>query len=182
MPRRHRDRYSYDGWFEQCVFSPVSPVSSLCAHSGRWHRHRQHWYYARAETEEKKSTRVPGFVEVAMPLRHSIIAKTVAGLVTSAAPNSNGSFEIGSSDAHASQFYLTTYDSSAESQIVQLHVPILDSKTMDMTDYCATFPLAPPSTLTLERCGKLEGFSQGAHASHLLRCRIELTISLRLCL
>ncbi|GAA5955799.1 hypothetical protein JCM3765_001855 [Sporobolomyces pararoseus] len=111
---------------------------------------------------------VPGFVEVATPLFNSSLARTVAGLVFTANPDPSPNattFVLGTSDAESTQFYLTTASNPdpstpVELNVVNIRVPILDSQTLKVVDYCATFDLTPPSPLSLLPCGKKDGFSQ----------------------
>ncbi|GAA5902987.1 uncharacterized protein JCM6883_002655 [Sporobolomyces salmoneus] len=111
---------------------------------------------------------VPGFVEVATPLFNSSLARTVAGLVFTANPDPSPNattFVLGTSDAESTQFYLTTASNPdpstpLELNVVNIRVPILDSQTLKVVDYCATFDLTPPSPLSLLPCGKKDGFSQ----------------------
>jgi len=111
---------------------------------------------------------VPGFVEVATPLFNSTLARTVAGLVFTANPDPSPNattFVLGTSDAESTQFYLTTASNPdpstpTELNVVNIRVPILDSQTLKVVDYCATFDLTPPSPLSLLPCGNKDGFSQ----------------------
>ena len=131
---------------------------------------------------------VPGFVQVASTLSHSTLAKSVAGLVFSKDPDTNSSdFVLGTSDSQSTQFYLAPYtdpsvasgppvssfavdptagqngtdiDPEAAAATYQLRIPILDSSSQQANDYCATFDIKPPSPLSMQPCGQLDGYSQ----------------------
>ncbi|KAL7006073.1 hypothetical protein EMMF5_004411 [Cystobasidiomycetes sp. EMM_F5] len=129
----------------------------------------------------------PGFVEVASTLFHSNLAKTVAGLVFSKDPEGNSSdFMLGTSDSHSTQFYLAQINGTARTAslddmvpintlpanttvskmnatgvpMYQLRVPVLNSQTLQPDDYCATFDVKPPSPLSMQPCGQVDGHSQ----------------------
>ncbi|GAA5858676.1 hypothetical protein JCM8547_001416 [Rhodosporidiobolus lusitaniae] len=112
---------------------------------------------------------VPGFVEVATPLFNSTLARTIAGLVFTTnpdpSPNAASSFVLGTSETQSTQFYLTNAANPdpltpKELNVVNIRVPILDSKKLVSTDYCASFDLTPPSPLELMPCGETQGYSQ----------------------
>lgn len=103
----------------------------------------------------------PGFVEVATPLAHSSLAKSVAGLVYSVNPARNGSgYDLGTSDTQSTQFYLYPTETAQGAKVYELRVPIVDSSTFMTVDHCATFPIGPAGALSLEACGTLPGRSQ----------------------
>jgi hypothetical protein len=109
---------------------------------------------------------VPGFIQVASPIAHSNIAKSVAGLIFSKDADTNSSdFVLSTSQTQSTQFYLVPHDdpdadpdTAASSYI--LRMPILDSSSQQANDYCATFDLKPPSPLSMQPCGDIEGYSQ----------------------
>lgn len=51
-------------------------------------------------------------------------------------------------------------DVASKPQMYELRIPVLDSKTLEKNDYCATFDVKPPSPLSMQPCGQVDGFSQ----------------------
>lgn len=116
---------------------------------------------------------VPGFVEVASPLFNSTLARSIAGLVFSANPDTSANasaFILGTSSSQSTQFYLSASPSTPLAavtgaltgpNVVNIRIPILNSQALTTTDFCATFDLSPPSPLSLLPCGSIPGYSQG---------------------
>lgn len=175
--RDHRDnRYQHDGIDRH----PRRNDHSHYHGHARVHEHSH-------DRRQLAPAGVPGFVQVASTLSHSNLAKSVAGLVFSKDPDSNSSdFVLGTSDSQSTQFYLAPYtdpliagsaplsnfavNTSASGQDVsdpeatiatyQLRIPILDSSSQQVNDYCATFDVKPPSPLSMQPCGQIDGSSQ----------------------
>ena len=162
-------------------------VNKRDEHSGHWYEHhdsgRHLDEHVHSHRRDLIASGVPGFVEVASTLFHSNLAKSMAGLVFSKDPEANSSdFTLGTSDSQSTQFYLAPYQDPAaapygvtendvtnatfttdpESSVpaYQLRIPVLDSQSLTTNDYCATFDVKPPSPLSMQPCGEIDGFSQ----------------------
>ena len=155
-------------------------------HDAGRHDHYEHVEHVHVHRRDLVTSGVPGFVEVASTLFHSNLAKSMAGLIFSKDPNSNSfDFILGTSDSQSTQFYLAPYqdpslnsslpfgaveddvtnattivDPEASAPAYQLRIPVLDSQSLTTNDYCATFDIQPPSPLSMQPCGQVDGFSQ----------------------
>ena len=88
----------------------------------------------------------------------------MSGLVFSATSDENGAnFTVGTSQDHSTQFNLVAIDDATipgADGIYNLRVPVLDSRTLATTDYCATFSTQPPSPLSMQPCGNPDNAAQ----------------------
>ncbi|KAK9894023.1 hypothetical protein P389DRAFT_102435 [Cystobasidium minutum MCA 4210] len=176
--KRDHHHHDEDAWLDDMTYTREWRDDHAHIHihehdHGHYHGHHHHHHDKRQATEKG----IPGFVEVANTLAGTSLAKSVAGLVFSKGPDPNASgFLLGTSDTQSTQFYLVpNQDSSIETtqsanatmgspedaaQMYQLRIPVLDSKTFESNDYCATFDILPPSPMTMAPCKYMEGFSQ----------------------
>lgn len=55
---------------------------------------------------------------------------------------------------------LAVVDPEVSAATYQLRIPVLDSSSQSANDYCATFDINPPSPLSMQPCGDIDGYSQ----------------------